>query len=184
MAFTLPVLSTLLCVPPPSRQRTPDKGPSPKTHHVSRFSMDDYPEELHKKVTLLQHFRKFLVSFKVPTLFIHDSHPVLILYHPSYTMSTTWSAYPHNFLRFSLSQLQGGGVKGSSVPSSASEKETAEPLEGDDASGPVYVRKWARTSLALVFRLSSRYKKGRMTCAGWLLELDRLYSSDLGCLSG
>lgn len=108
--------------------------------------MDDYPEELHKKVTLLQHFRKFLVS---PALFLSTLSDV-------HYMECVGSQLPSLPSPFSLPQLQGGGVKGSSVPSSASEKETADPLGGDDASGPVYVRKWARTSLALVFRLSSR----------------------------
>jgi len=37
-----------------------DRRPSDKQDVVSTYNMDNYPDELKKKVTLVQHFRKYL----------------------------------------------------------------------------------------------------------------------------
>jgi len=37
-----------------------DRRPSDKQDVVSAYNMDNYPDELKKKVTLVQHFRKYL----------------------------------------------------------------------------------------------------------------------------
>jgi len=41
-----------------------DRRPSDKQDVVTTYSLDDYPEEIKKKVTLLQHFKNYLEGEK------------------------------------------------------------------------------------------------------------------------
>lgn len=97
-----------------------------------KYSMDSYPQELHKKVTLLKHFRNYLVdqvnSTNEKTIGMEDNIADTAAFRSACTKDVTTSA----------TALLG------------------ETLSLDDDMELPYVKKWVRTKHALLFRLNNR----------------------------
>lgn len=49
-----------------------DRKPNEKNDHLSCYRLKSYPKHLHKKVTLLLHFRSYLESIKPPVTYYSD----------------------------------------------------------------------------------------------------------------
>lgn len=96
-----------------------------------KYMIDSYPPELHKKVTLLKHFRNYLVdqvqNSNEKTIGMEDNIADTAAFRSAYTKDV--------------------------VSSTATLGET---MSLDDDTELAYVKKWVRTKHALLFRLNNR----------------------------
>ena len=106
-----------------------ERRQSDKQEIVSTYTLSDYPKELQKKVTLLQHFRSYLEG---------DSNNNNIGTGNIGTGTTT-------------------GVTNIPTSTDVDNNKTNEDLNGTKkAVNFVYVKKWMRTKHAIMFRLSNK----------------------------
>lgn len=96
-----------------------------------KYMIDSYPPELHKKVTLLKHFRNYLVdqvqNSNEKTIGMEDNIADTAAFRSAYTKDVV-----------------------------ASTAALGETMSLDDDNELAYVKKWVRTKHALLFRLNNR----------------------------
>jgi hypothetical protein len=97
---------------------------------MQAYTLDQYPQELHKKVTLLKHFRNYLLEQKQSTAETAAAGTVAgdgLLLHDQFA-----SGNPSSCNNMNLEEIT---INGGELP---------------------YVKKWVRTKHAILFRLSNR----------------------------
>jgi len=110
-----------------------ERRQSDKQEVVSTHSLSDYPKELQKKVTLLQHFRSYLEGDNQNNN-IGSSVPNL--------GTTTTTTNPE--------------IKNIQTTVTDVESKTGDDFTGKKNNNFVYVKKWMRTKHAIMFRLSNK----------------------------
>lgn len=115
------------------------RGEKGTEHVCETFTMDTYPEALQKKVTLLKHFRNYLVSAEQRIVAIVRAGP---------------SAHTCVVAFLKPKQLEQEGQNKASTDTTTTEGATVSGDHFDEAL--VYLKKWVRTRHAILFRLSNR----------------------------
>jgi polo-like kinase 1 len=125
-------------------------------HTIQTHLLTRYPAELNKKVTLLCHFRNYLVDQHKSNM--HEEQPVAQLDNFTISSKNAQSGGSSSHLKFGQSSVRYIG------PSPGATEETSScyvPIENMEQSNEnemelPFLKKWVRTRHAILFRLSNR----------------------------
>jgi len=104
-----------------------ERKPSNTNPTIQQFTLDNYPSELHKKVTLLKHFRNYLSEQTTSATITTNNDN-------TFPLPSNNNNYNNNSNNNSNNNNTYGNTNGE-LP---------------------YVKKWVRTKHAILFRLSNR----------------------------
>ena len=116
---------------------------------VQQHTMDDYPDALRKKVTLLRHFQQHLVSrlASLAGLVTSEAHCCSMPLTPPPSLFHT-----HSLSFYPRTQPQ---LKQQKSISEVGDDEAQARLHGSPSQGLIYVKKWLVTRHCMLFRLSN-----------------------------